>query len=88
MFSKIDKNNDGYITLNELKNALKNKYDDVTLQKLIRSIDSDKNGAINYTEFIAATLTGNVLSDDQKIQIAFDVLDSNGDGFIGEKELA
>lgn len=55
---------------------------------MIRSIDSDKNGAINYTEFIAATLTGNILSDDQKIQIAFDVLDKNGDGFIGEKELA
>lgn len=29
-----------------------------------------------------------MLSDDQKIQIAFDVLDKNGDGFIGEKELA
>lgn len=64
MFSKIDKNNDGYITLNELKNALKNKYDDVALQKIIRSIDSDKNGAINYTEFIAATLTASILSDD------------------------
>lgn len=62
-FSSLDINNDGYITLKELKEALKDKFDDATLQQIIRSIDTDKNGAINYTEFVAATLNANVISD-------------------------
>jgi Ca2+-binding EF-hand superfamily protein len=35
---------------------LKDKYDEKTLEKILRAIDTDKNGAINYTEFVAATL--------------------------------
>lgn len=31
-FSSLDLNNDGYITLKELKEALKDKYDESTLQ--------------------------------------------------------
>ena len=86
-FSSLDLNNDGYITLNELKEALKDKYDDNTLQSIIRSIDTDKNGAINYTEFVAATMNANVITDEQKILLAFEMLDKDGDGFIEEREL-
>ena len=88
MFSKIDKNNDGYITFNELKEAFKDKYSEETLEKILRAIDTDKNGAINYTEFIAATMTSSVFSDDQKITNAFEILDKDGDGYIEERELA
>ena len=30
------------------------------LQSILRAVDTDKNGAINYTEFIAATLKSEV----------------------------
>lgn len=33
------------------------KLSDEEIEQIIRSIDTDKNGAINYTEFIAATLS-------------------------------
>lgn len=64
LFKSIDINGDGYITLRELKEVLKDKYDDSVLQNIIRSIDADKNGAINYTEFIAATLKTSVVADE------------------------
>jgi Ca2+-binding EF-hand superfamily protein len=37
---------------------------------------------------VAATLNANIMSDDQKIQIAFEMMDKDGDGYIEEKELA
>ena len=30
------------------------------MQQILRAVDTDKNGAINYTEFIAATLKADV----------------------------
>ena len=88
IFGRIDRNNDGYITHKELKDALKGKYEESKIQQIIRAIDTDKNGAINYTEFVAATLTAEVINNEKKIQSAFDILDKDGDGFIEEKELA
>ena len=51
-------------------------------------MDTDKNGAINYTEFIASSMNTDVFEDNQKIMSAFDMLDKDGDGFIDEQELA
>ena len=61
----MDLNNDGTITMNELKAALMLHYDDMKLmrgqstmhtQKIIQEIDYLGNGQINYTEFLAAAL--------------------------------
>lgn len=60
IFFNIDKNNDGYITLKELKEAMKGRLSEDELQNILRAVDTDKNGAINYTEFIAATLKSDV----------------------------
>lgn len=88
IFFNIDKNNDGYITLKELKEAMKGRLSEDELQNILRAVDTDKNGAINYTEFIAATLKSDVYQDSKNIQNAFEMLDKDGNGYIEEKELA
>jgi calcium-dependent protein kinase len=54
----------------------------------VRAVDTDKNGVISYTEFVAATMNANIFMDDGKLMTAFDMLDRDGDGYIEEKELA
>lgn len=60
---------------------------DDEIESIISAMDTDKNGAINYTEFIAATLSRDTVNHDKILQ-AFDMMDKNGDGFIEESELA
>jgi len=52
----LDKNKDGYVTLKELKEGLKDNPNIEDIARLLSSLDMDQNGAINYTEFIAATM--------------------------------
>lgn len=85
VFKQIDKNNDGNISLEELKMALesrKEKSDLSELKKVMESIDSDKSGSINYTEFIASCLEQSLLQRQDNIMAAFRLLDSDGDGKI------
>ena len=82
-------NKDGYITANELKKGIQslNSRSDSEIEEIMNSIDTDKNGAINYNEFIAATLNDRVASDYQRIIKAFEFFDINKDGMIDENEL-
>ena len=84
----LDKNKDGYVTLKELKDGLKDNPNIDEIAHLLNTIDLDQNGAINYTEFIAATMnTKNMIEKQSKIQDAFSVFDKNGDGTITREEL-
>jgi Ca2+-binding EF-hand superfamily protein len=37
------------------------------LESILRAVDTDKNGAINYTEFLAATLRSDVFQDNKNV---------------------
>ena len=60
IFESFDKGKDGQISIDELKKGLIQlksshiKSDDVF--ELFKTIDTDKNGRIDYTEFLAAIL--------------------------------
>jgi calcium-dependent protein kinase len=61
MFKLMDENSDGVLTLEEIKNGLKNckfnlEIKEQDLIQLFNDMDTDKNGLINYTEFIAALM--------------------------------
>lgn len=57
------------------------------LKALMDSIDVDKNGRINYTEFLASSLAKEDLFTSNNILKLFKLLDKDGNGSIDREEL-
>jgi calcium-dependent protein kinase len=59
------------LTFDELKKGLKEKENGETLLELMKSADTDGSGEINYTEFLAATMSANVVMREDYLRTAF-----------------
>eukprot|EP00343_Euplotes_focardii_P003290 CAMPEP_0205809560 /NCGR_PEP_ID=MMETSP0205-20121125/13832_1 /ASSEMBLY_ACC=CAM_ASM_000278 /TAXON_ID=36767 /ORGANISM="Euplotes focardii, Strain TN1" /LENGTH=60 /DNA_ID=CAMNT_0053086997 /DNA_START=1110 /DNA_END=1289 /DNA_ORIENTATION=+ len=55
------------------------------IEEILKAVDTDKNGAINYNEFIAATLNIKLMTDKGKLKKLFDIIDINKDGTINSE---
>merc|ERR1712039_663602 len=89
-FMSLDGNGDGKLTVNEMKEGIKKsglKEIPPDLQQIMEDVDSDESGAIDYTEFLAATLDKRVYMKEDVCWSAFRVFDRNGDGKISQDEL-
>lgn len=66
MFKVLDENNDGYLSIEELNKYLDqnkeslNKVTATEMKNLLQLIDT-KDGRINYTQFLASTITQQAL---------------------------
>ncbi|KAJ0966349.1 hypothetical protein J5N97_027487 [Dioscorea zingiberensis] len=59
-FSYFDKDGSGYITQDELQQACEDfGLGDVRIEEIIREIDQDNDGRIDYNEFVAMMHKGN-----------------------------
>ncbi|MCQ2817857.1 MAG: protein kinase [archaeon] len=90
IFLSIDANNDGVLTLSEMEQGLKKikkKHPDFDIEGLFKSIDTDKSGKIDYTEFIAACLDKNVYLKKERLLEAFKMLDKDNSGKISKDEI-
>ncbi|XP_022765594.1 calcium-dependent protein kinase 1-like isoform X1 [Durio zibethinus] len=66
-FSYFDKDGSGYITPDELQQACEEfGIEDVRLEEMIREVDQDNDGRIDYNEFVAMMQQGNVASAAKK----------------------
>ena len=90
-FSKFDKNGDGKLTLGELKEGVsKIKGGSITeedIEKAMNVMDSNGNGFIDYTEFIAACLQSYNYLQESHLKTAFSYFDKDGSGAISREEL-
>mmetsp|Transcript_67335 Transcript_67335/g.217509 ORF Transcript_67335/g.217509 Transcript_67335/m.217509 type:complete len:129 (+) Transcript_67335:3-389(+) len=57
------------------------------LQQIVDSVDTEGNGTINYTAFLAATMERRSTLLEDVLQAAFNVFDKDGDGKISAEEL-
>lgn len=58
-----------------------------TVEKIVKSIDINGSGQIDFTEFVTASISQHLLLNTVKIAKAFQIFDTDGDGFIDRKEL-
>ena len=91
IFSAFDKSKDGQICYNELRQGLiqlkSNKITEQDVYFLFQALDVDRNGKIDYTEFITATLQkANYLRSDRLLE-TFLNFDKDRSGKISKDEL-
>ncbi len=88
-FNSIDKNQDGTLTLEEIKSGvsqLKNNSN-LNIEEIFKSIDTDGSGVINYTEFLAASIDQNVYLKEERLYEAFKMFDKDDSGKISIDEV-
>ncbi|XP_021808745.1 calcium-dependent protein kinase 2-like [Prunus avium] len=90
MFTNMDTDNSGTITYEELKSGLArlgSKLTEAEVKQLMEAADVDGSGAIDYIEFITATMHRHRLERDEHLFKAFQYFDKDNSGFITRDEL-
>ncbi|KAK6126898.1 hypothetical protein DH2020_014365 [Rehmannia glutinosa] len=90
VFATFDKNSDGYITKQELRESLKNmgiSAAEKDVVDMVEKVDSNGDGLIDFDEFCELFNSNKEEQGDDELKEAFDVFDGNKDGLITVDEL-
>lgn len=90
-FKALDSDGDGILSKEDINQGFKKFTDEKTAkqeaERVFEILDFDKNGQINYTEFLAAAFDKRKLLNNEKIQHAFKAFDKDGNGRITPSDL-
>ena len=91
MFLSFDKNGDGRLTKDELLKGMSRVTNESSiidsLDDLMKTIDTDNNGYIEFEEFLRASIDKEKLLTEKNLKIAFDIFDKDKSGRISASEL-
>ncbi|CAM9231422.1 unnamed protein product [Discosporangium mesarthrocarpum] len=88
-FIKADRDGSGTISLEELETVLSTqpKLSRADIRAIFESVDLDKNGELQFNDFLAATLGRRDL-DERRMRLAFDRLDFDHSGKISAADIS
>ena len=90
-FSSLDKDSDGKLSKEELligfTEIMGAAAAEEEVQRIMRLVDIDKNGSIDYSEFVMATLNKKNLLSDERLEAAFKIFDKDNNGYIDIEEI-
>ncbi len=84
MFKVLDTSGDGRLSYERRDSR---RFLEIDLDKIIKDIDQDKNGYIEYEEFLRVSLNKNTLLSQQNLNLAFDNFDENHNGKLSGEEI-
>lgn len=92
MFQELDEDRDGLLKREELMKAyekykLVNELDEGGVDEVINRIDGNKNGSIDYTEFVIATINRKKLLAKNNLEAIFKLIDKDESKYITASEL-
>ncbi|KAI3970626.1 hypothetical protein MKX01_024273 [Papaver californicum] len=90
MFKLMDTDNSGKITYEELKSGLQkvgSQLAEPEMKMLMEVADVDRNGTLDYGEFVTVTIHLQKMENDEHFRRAFMFFDKDGSGFIEMDEL-
>merc|ERR1711976_794283 len=89
-FEMFDVNRHGYITMGELRGmmvSLDQKCSDMELQRIMKAADLDKNGKIDFNEFVIIMDKFCPENFEDQLREAFRVIDNDNSGKISSDEI-
>merc|ERR1712228_993789 len=88
-FDSLDKNGDGFLTVNELDAMLAIfGEDEAKVKQIIQKWDKEGDGKLSFDEFLdMASSAKTDIQEDESLKKVFEVFNKSGDGFITKKEL-
>lgn len=89
-FVKMDKSQQGTITLAELKTVLVEKFHipDSETKEIFMALDSNQDEEIHYSDFLAAMVNTRIALHDDMLKQAFSKFDVDNTGYITRENLA
>lgn len=91
VFNKIDENKDGVISIPELIAELKKEMSEELAEKeagrIMKLMDVDGSGVVDYTEFLRVSIEDEVLLSKENVLKTFAYFDKDGSGTIEKEEL-
>ncbi|CAK8996775.1 Calcium-dependent protein kinase 2 (PfCDPK2) [Durusdinium trenchii] len=89
-FQALDQDGNGVVTVAELAQAMRSAGFEPTaeeVERLLRVLDENHDGTIDYEEFLTASLDRQVYLRDELLETAFQFFDVNGSGHISREDL-
>lgn len=91
MFKSLDKDGDGHLSKEEILEGYEEHFgipiNEEEVEKMMKNVDIDGNGTIDYTEFVMATMNEKSLVNNEKLMQAFKMFDKDGSGTISPDEI-
>ncbi|CAK72710.1 unnamed protein product (macronuclear) [Paramecium tetraurelia] len=90
-FKFLDKNGDGVLTKQELlegyKKVISQSEAELQVEQIMKQVDKNESGLIDYSEFVAATINKQKLLQQDILEQAFKAIDNDNNGAITVEEL-
>ena len=88
IFVRLDTNNDGTLSFAELQAGIsKLSTVDVQIETLLKEMDINNSGRVDYTEFLASTIEENIYLQEERLNNSFKIFDADNNGKISAVEL-